>query len=115
MRYILWTGGIDSTYLLCKCARENDEPIQPLYIIFSFPVAKSKSARELDAQEKLLLRIREKEEILAEIKEPILLQENELPENKEFDAIYDRAMMEAFFLPEIYIRPSPDYQRLILN
>lgn len=91
MRYILWTGGIDSTYLLCKCARENDEPIQPLYIVFNRPVAKSKSERELDAQKALLRQIRGKEDILAEIKEPILLQETELPENKEFDAIYDKA------------------------
>lgn len=96
MRYILWTGGIDSTFLLCKCARESDEPIQPLYILFGKPCSRSKSVREIEAQNRLLPVIRGKEGVIAEIKDPIRFEETELPQSTEFENAYKKIEKDSF-------------------
>ena len=90
MRYILWTGGLDSTYLLCKCARESNEPIQPLYILFKETVVRNEAAHEIKAQNELLPLIRAKAGIVAEIKDPIRFKEDELPASEKFDSAYER-------------------------
>lgn len=90
MRYILWTGGLDSTYLLCRCARESNEAIQPFYILFNETVARNEAMHEIQAQDILLPLIRSKDGIIAEIKDPIRFKEKELPESEEFDNAYER-------------------------
>lgn len=104
MRYILWTGGLDSTYLLCKCARESNEPIQPLYVLFGKPCSRSKSIREIEAQKKLLPLIRGKEGIIAEIKDPIRFEENELPPSTEFEEAYKRKEGDPFLTEHFMYR-----------
>jgi 7-cyano-7-deazaguanine synthase in queuosine biosynthesis len=89
MRYILWTGGFDSTYLLCKWARESDEEIQPLYVVF--PVQeKSNVEREVDAIVRLINIIRAKPEIKAKINDPIYINKESLPEIEAYDNAWQK-------------------------
>lgn len=94
MRYILWSGGLDSTYLLCKCARESDEEIQPIYIFFPECVNRGAADKEVEAQENLLPCIRSENNIKAKILPPIRIKEKDLPERPEFDAAYERMQNE---------------------
>lgn len=94
MRYILWSGGLDSTYLLCKCARENDETIQPIYVLFPETVNRGAADKEIEAQENLLPFIRAEQGIKAEILTPIRIEEENLPKRPEFDVAYEHMQNE---------------------
>lgn len=85
MRYILWSGGWDSTYLLCKMARESEEAIQPIYIVFP---ERSNTENERSARRTMLPLIRSKADIKAEIREPLELQKEGLPYYAELDKAY---------------------------
>lgn len=87
MRYILWSGGWDSTYLLCKMARESSESIQPIYIVR--PEC-SNTPYERMARRTMLPLIRAKDETLAEILNPIEIKEEDLPEDAVIDAAYEK-------------------------
>lgn len=86
MRYILWSGGWDSTYLLCKRARESDETIQPIYVSYRHGNEVNERKRRLT----LLDMIRGKEDIKATINAPIEIKEEALPPSEEYDAAYER-------------------------
>lgn len=90
MRYILWSGGWDSTYLLCKRARESDETIQPVYISYSAGFYKhGNEAEERKARSELLSLIRAKSDIKAKIQEPIEIREDALPDTDEYEEAYN--------------------------
>lgn len=86
MRYILWSGGWDSTYLLCKRARESDETIQPVYVSYHHGNEVNERKRRLT----LLDMIRAKADIAAVINPPIEISKEALPPSEEFDAAYER-------------------------
>lgn len=94
MRYILWSGGLDSTYLLCKLARESDEPIQPIYVLFPETVNRGAADKEIEAQDNLLPFIRSEHGIRAEILKPIRIKEDDLPYREGFEEAYDRQQNE---------------------
>lgn len=84
MRYILWSGGWDSTYLLCKRARESDEIIQPIYMTDDHAHVE----KERERRRTLLSLIRTKSDIKAEIREPIEIAEEALPPSPAYNAAY---------------------------
>ena len=86
MRYIMWSGGWDSTYLLCKRARESDETIQPIYINYRH----GNEVNERKFKQTLLSLIRAKSDIKAEIREVIEIAEEALPASEAFDAAYEK-------------------------
>lgn len=86
MRYILWSGGFDSTYLLCKRAREEEGIIQPVYEV----VTRYSTAAERKQRIELLKLIRAKPEVKATIRDPIEISEENVPESAEYDAAYER-------------------------
>lgn len=85
MRYILWSGGWDSTYLLCKRARESDETIQPVYISFKH----GSEVNERKVKKTLLSIIRGKSDIKAKINDVIEIRSDALPENEEYEKAYE--------------------------
>lgn len=87
MRYILWSGGWDSTYLLCKWARESSEEIQPVYVVRD---ELSNVAYERAARRAILPLLNGAEGIKAEIKESIELSQEGLPDFPELDASYPK-------------------------
>lgn len=100
MRYILWSGGWDSTYMLCKLARESDETIQPVYISYSSGFYKhGNEAAERKARAELLNLIREKTDIKAKIQEPIEIREDALPDTDEYETAYSecKSAIEALY------------------
>lgn len=86
MRYILWSGGFDSTYLLCKRARESDERIQPVYAIFH----QDRVAQERKAQAEILPLIRTKETCIAPINDPIEFAYESLSAPEGFEEAYEK-------------------------
>lgn len=86
MRYILWSGGWDSTYMLCKAARESDETIQPVYI--SYRHGNEVSERKM--RKTLLGLIRAKSDIKAAINEPIEIRDDALPGSEEYEEAYSQ-------------------------
>ena len=90
MRYILWSGGFDSTYMLCKCARESDETIQPIYVYFPFVMGRGASDKEVQAQENLLPCIKSESGIRAKILRPIRIAESDIKHDSELDIAYER-------------------------
>lgn len=96
MRYILWSGGFDSTYLLCKCARETDEDIQPIYIIFPEAVDRGSAVKEMEAQDELLPLIRIQNGIKATILPPIRIKEQDLPTRAGFEEAYEKVQNNEF-------------------
>lgn len=96
MRYILWSGGFDSTYLLCRCARESEEEIQPIYIIFPEAVARGSAQMEIEAQDTLLMLIKLKDGIKANILKPIRIEEDKLPTRNDFDESYEKMQYDDF-------------------
>lgn len=87
MRYILWSGGWDSTYLLCKWARESLDEIQPVYVVRE---ELPNVSYERAARRAMLPLIREADGIKAEIREPIELSQDGLPNFPELDAAYPK-------------------------
>lgn len=87
MRYILWSGGWDSTHLLCKMARESSESIQPVYVVRT---GLSNVPYERAARRLMLPLIRAAEGVLAKIKEPVELAQAGLPDFPELDAAYPK-------------------------
>lgn len=85
MIYILWSGGWDSTYLLCKRAREVDDIIQPVYEVFPRPNTTNERKQRLE----ILSMLREKADIKATIRDPIEIAEDALPPSEEYNAAYD--------------------------
>lgn len=83
MVYVLWTGGWDSTYLLCKRAREG--MVQPIYL----RIRRENEPWELKAQTEILSMLREQYHITT-ILEPIILDENTLPPFPDYDVAYKR-------------------------
>lgn len=96
MRYILWSGGFDSTYLLCRCARESDEEIQPIYIIFPEAISRGSAQLEEEAQHTLLTLIKLKDGIKANILKPIHIEEDKLPTREDFDISYEKMQGNEF-------------------
>lgn len=94
MRYILWSGGLDSTYLLCKCARESDEPIQPIYVLFPEVVNRGAASKEMEVQDNLLPFIRSERGIKADILSPLRIEEDDIPEVPSFDLAYEKVQNE---------------------
>lgn len=94
MKYIYWSGGLDSTYLLCKTARNTAEQIQPVYIIF--PETRSRGAADLEmrAQNDLLPLIRAENGITATILKPIQIKEEDIPQDVSFESAYERMYNE---------------------
>ena len=94
MKYIYWSVGLDSTYLLCKTARNTTEQIQPVYIIF--PETRSRGAADLEmrAQNDLLPLIRAENGITATILKPIQIKEEDIPHDVEFENAYERMYNE---------------------
>lgn len=86
MRYILWSGGWDSTYLLCKRARESEETIQPVYVNYRH----GNAVNERKRRNTLIGLIRGKSDIKAKINSPIEIEEDALPQSEEYDAAYGR-------------------------
>ena len=97
MRYIMWSGGWDSTYLLCKRARESEETIQPIFIASDH----ANEPSERTARNKLLDMIRAKSDIQAEIRMPLEIREDALPSTPEYEAAYEacREAIEALYGP----------------
>lgn len=87
MRYLLWSGGWDSTYLLCKWARESDEAIQPIYVVR--PEC-SNVYLERQARRTMLPLIQKAKDIKAKIMEPIELAKEGLPDDPKLDAAYEK-------------------------
>lgn len=119
MRYILWSGGFDSTYLLCRCARESDEDIQPIYIIFPEAVARGSAAKEVEAQNNLLLFMKTEPGIKAKILQPIRIEEDKLPHRKEFEDAYEK-MQDDDFISRRYMyralgRLTEEYPNLMVG
>ena len=96
MKYILWSGGFDSTYLLCKCARETNEEIQPIYIIFPEAVDRGSAAKEMEAQDELLPLIKIQNGIKATILPPIRIKEEDLPTRPDFEESYEKVQNNEF-------------------
>lgn len=96
MKYILWSGGFDSTYLLCKCARETNEEIQPIYIIFPEAVDRGSAAKEMEAQDELLPLIKIQNGIKATILPPIRIKEEDLPIRPDFEESYEKVQNNEF-------------------
>lgn len=92
MRYILWSGGWDSTYMLCKAARESDESIQPVVLSYSWNHGNATSERS--ARKELLTIIRGKDGIKAEIREPIEISADALPSTEEYEAAYENKVRQ---------------------
>lgn len=88
MRYILWSGGWDSTYLLCKWAMASDETIQPICMT---PSGYQRVGKEREARWNILKLLRMKPEIKATINDPIEIAETVLPPSVEYDEAYKRA------------------------
>lgn len=87
MRYILWSGGFDSTYLLCKWARESDECIQPVHVIMPEHACIKKQSRAIKS---ILPLLRAKTDVKAEIKDVIEIDEENLPAWEAYDNAYAR-------------------------
>lgn len=87
MRYILWSGGWDSTYLLCKRARESDEEIQPICMA---PNGYARVDKERAARWNIFSLLQGKKDIKAKIRVPIEIPEDGLPPWEEYDAAYKR-------------------------
>ena len=115
MRYIMWSGGWDSTYLLCKQARESDETIQPVYINYRH----GNDVNERKFRAKLLDMIRAKTDIKAAIQAPLEIQEEALPTTPEYETAYEqcRSALEElygennlfrFFGKAALLFPSPE-------
>lgn len=87
MKYILWSGGFDSTYLLCKRARECEEIIQPVYMVYyQHPHCDYERA----AQAELLPLIRSKTGCKAQINTPIEFAAENIATPAGYDEIYER-------------------------
>lgn len=87
MRNILWSGGWDSTFLLCLAARTGEE-IQPVYLKFPH----DSMEREKEARENILALLKEKG--IENIRAPVDLEESDLPEDADYDAAYQRLIRE---------------------
>lgn len=94
MQYIYWSGGLDSTYLLCKIARNTTEQIQPVYIIFPETSERGAANLEMSAQNDLLPLIRAENGITATILKPIQIKEKDIPQDVEFESAYERMYNE---------------------
>ena len=94
MQYIYWSGGLDSTYLLCKIARNTTEQIQPVYIIFPETSERGAANLEMSAQNDLLPLIRAENSITATILKPIQIKEEDIPQDVEFESAYERMYNE---------------------
>lgn len=86
MHYVLWSGGFDSTYLLCKRAREEATVIQPVYEVFP----RYNTTNERKHRLELLNLIRAKKDIKGTIRDPIEIAKEALPISEEYDAAYER-------------------------
>ena len=84
MKYILWTGGWDSTYLLAKRAREGGV-IQPLYE----RMLRNNIIRERNARRTILPMLRRAPGIQAKIMDPIEVSEEDLPGSPAYDKAYE--------------------------
>lgn len=84
MRYILWTGGWDSTYLLAQRAREGGI-IQPVYE----KIQRDNLIRERKARQAILPMLRRAAGIRAKIMDPIEVSEESLPTSPAYDKAYE--------------------------
>lgn len=86
MLYILWSGGFDSTYLLCKRMREYNGVIQPVYLDFS----RTNTETERKQRFKLLDLIKSKEGMVGTLMYPLEINLNTLPRWDEYDEAYKK-------------------------
>lgn len=91
MQYIFWSGGFDSTYLLCKMAHEEVE-IQPIYYHWEDPREEIEIARHAV----ILSLIRAHEECKANILDPIYVERDDLPEVDGFAAAWEKHKADSF-------------------
>lgn len=99
MRYILWSGGWDSTYLLVKRARESDETIQPIYVAFRRGSEVNERKRRLKIWEML-----KSKDLKATINPPIEVDKDALPPSEEFETAYEnlKETLEAMYGDSMY-------------
>lgn len=76
---LLFTGGLDSTYRLCRLAREKDVVVQPIYIVFP---NRPETEREILAQEKVLSYVSSRPGTVAEILPVDRVRRDDIPKDK---------------------------------
>jgi len=105
IKHILWSGGWDSTFMLCKMAREQNISIQPHYMIL-----KDSKITFIELKRMYIIRklLKEKTDIKAEILKPIVHKAqsyNEIDEKilKSFSNLIRQYRLGAQYLYFTYI------------
>lgn len=90
--HLLWTGGWDSTYRLLALAVEHQLPVQPYY---AYNGGRRSAAHELEARHAILAALAEGwPEAAARIRPSIIVDKDELPDDPDLRASFERLMAE---------------------
>ena len=85
IKYVLWTGGWDSTFLFLKLIHDDEvQTIQPIYVAGD---GRGSELKEIQTMNDLLPRLRAINS--TEIKDLIIINKGDIPENSRITEAYD--------------------------
>jgi 7-cyano-7-deazaguanine synthase len=84
-RYILWTGGWDSTYRMVELSQQN-LIVQPIYCIDSY---RKSTGLELNAMKKIIIALNNKDKTKARINDIKVINVEDIPENQNITDAYN--------------------------
>lgn len=78
---IFWTGGYDSTFMLCKLARETKYEIEPIYIVNK--KGRGTYKRELASMKEIHRLLKQKDELSKKISDLVVIDLKEVPQDNQ--------------------------------
>lgn len=86
---LLFTGGWDSTFRLCQLSFLNVK-VQPVYVCICGHEDRTNCEKEIQAQDRIISMLRQKENTKATLLDPIRLSTDSLPKDLEFESAFDK-------------------------
>jgi len=84
--YVLWTGGMDSSFRMCQLACRDVE-VQPVYLVLR---KRDNVCNETNARRKMLQLLRRRRDTRAILHDPLEIRLEDLPDNPELEDVYRR-------------------------
>ena len=112
IKYVLWMGGWDSTFLVLKLIHDDEvKTIQPIYVAGD---GRGSELKEIQTMNDLLPRLRAINS--TEIKDLMIIKKGDIPENYKITEAYDhiRCIVKIGTQYEWLARLSAQYQALQL-